>query len=83
MHSTYRTSLRVRLSLLFAPVRLVLCVASFAWFVVLSVLYLSRGQGSDLLGPLSVIPFLTFVARTVATDMRHRREDAAADDRGD
>ncbi len=77
---TYRASLRIRLSILFSPMRLVLCLASFAWFIVLSVLYLSRGQGSDLLGPLSVIPFLTFVAWTVATDMRYRREDAAAHD---
>ena len=77
---TYRTSLRIRLSTLFSPMRLVLSIASFAWFIVLSVLYLSRGQGSDVWGPLSVIPLLAFVAWTVATDMRYRREDAAAHD---
>lgn len=77
---TYRTSLTIRLSTLFSPMRLVLGTASFAWFIVLSVLYLSRGQSADVWGPLSVIPLLTFTAWTVATDMRYRREDAAAHD---
>ena len=77
---TYRTSLRIRLSTLFSPMRLVLGIASFAWFIVLSVLYLSRGQGSDVWGPLSVIPFLTFVAWTVGTVIPHRRDDTAPDD---
>lgn len=76
MPSTYRTSLRLRLSILFSPVRLILCVASFAWFVVVSALYMGRGQGAEWWRPLSVIPLLTFTAWTVATDMRHRREEA-------
>lgn len=76
MPPTYRTSLRVRLSLLFAPTRLLLCGASFAWFAGVSALYMGRGQGADVWGPLSVIPLLTFTAWTVATDMRYRREEA-------
>ncbi|KSU54731.1 hypothetical protein [Microbacterium enclense] len=77
---TYRASLRIRLSILFSPMRLVLCLASFAWFIVLSTLYLSHGQGADVWGPLSVIPLLAFAAWTVATDMRYRRDDTAPDD---
>ena len=36
--TTGSTSLRLRLSLLFAPIRLLLCVASFAWFAAVSAL---------------------------------------------
>ena len=77
--STYRTSLSVRLSILFSPVRLVLGLASFACFVVATALCLGRGDLVDWLGPLSVIPLLAFSAWTVASDMRHRRDEAARD----
>lgn len=79
MPSAYRTSLRVRLSILLSPIRLVLGLASFAWFIVATALYLSRGDIVDWLGPLSVIPLLAFTAWTVATDMRYRREEEARD----
>lgn len=74
MPSHYRTSLGVRLSVLFSPGRLVLCVASFVWFAVATALYAGHGDLVDWLGPLSVVPLLTFTAFTVATDMRYRRE---------
>lgn len=77
---SYRASLRTRLSTLFSPIRLTLGLASIAWFVVTTALYLGRGNLVDWLGPLSVIPLLTFKAWTVATDMRYRREDTAPDD---
>lgn len=77
---SYRASLRTRLSVLCSPIRLTLGLASIAWFVVVTALYLGRGNLADVLGPLSVIPLLAFTAWTVATDMRYRREDAAAHD---
>lgn len=74
MERSYRESVRMRLRILFSPLRLTIFILANAWLLALNIIYIRNGAQQEWIGFISILPITGFAIWTMQTDRTYRNQ---------